>query len=113
MNLLNEFFKINNLNGHAYAGDVLYKVPEYECDVVFLFKILPLLEQQKKGYSKYLIDNLNSSNFVITFPTKSLSGKDYGMYNFYRNFMRENFTYYDFIFESEYKNELLIILERR
>ncbi|MCL2518618.1 MAG: hypothetical protein FWF15_08655 [Oscillospiraceae bacterium] len=113
VNLLNEFFRLNNLNGFAYAGDVLYKIPEIESDVVFLFKILPLIEQQKKGYSKFLLDNLKSDWFVITFPTKSLSGKDYGMYNFYRNFMKENFPDYDYIFEREYKNELLLILKRR
>jgi len=115
VNLLNEFFRINNLNGTAYAGDVLYKIPEIESGVVFLFKILPLLEQQKKGYSKFLLKNLKSDYFVITFPTKSLSGKDYGMFNFYRNFMKENFPDpdYEYVFEREYKNELLIIIKRR
>jgi len=115
IDLLNYFFNCADINGHAFANDILYKIPDIQVNNTFLFKIIPLLEQQKKGYSKILLDRLSSEFFTITFPTKSLSGKNVGMFNFYNNFMKSNFheTEFEYCFIKEYLNELLYIIKRR
>lgn len=108
-------FTSTNINGCAFANDALYKTPDVQVQNVFLFKIIPLLEQQQKGYSKILIDQLQSEFFTITFPTKSLSGKNVGMYQFYDEFMKNCFTEneFEYCLQKEYLNELLYIIRRR
>lgn len=115
IDLLNCFFSLTGINGHAFANDVLYKTPDVPVHNVFLFKIIPLLEQQQKGFTGILIDQLRSDFFTVTFPTKTLSGKNVGMYQYYDEFMKNRFAESDFeyCFQKEYFNELLYIIKRR
>lgn len=115
IDLLNYFFSVSNINGHAFASDILYKIPDVQVQNVFLFKIIPLLEQQQKGYSKVLARRLKSEFFTITFPTRSLSGKNVGMYRFYNELMHNYFTgdEFEYCLQKEYFNEALYIIRRR
>lgn len=54
-----------------------------KADVAFLFKLVPVLEQQKKGLAYRLIESLCVNTAVITFPIKSLSGREKDMVKFY------------------------------
>ena len=112
--LINEFFAQTGINGHACASDVLFKVPDIEAQNVLLLKIVPLLEQQQKGFAKTLIGQLKSEFFTLTFPTKSLSGKNVGMYQFYDRFMQENFAKKDFEYclQKENHNEIIYVIRR-
>jgi 16S rRNA (guanine(1405)-N(7))-methyltransferase len=51
----------------------------------FLFKILPVLEQQQKGITISIIKKINAKFIVVTYPTTSLSKNDKGMTKFYSN----------------------------
>ena len=113
--LLNRFFALTGLDAQAYATDIIYKIPDFYTHNVFLFKTLPLLERQQKGFSKKLIDRLDSGFFSITFPTKTLSGKNVGMYKFYNEFMENCFakTEFEYCLQKEYSNEILYIIRRK
>ena len=113
--LLNRFFAAAGVDAHARATDVIYKIPDFGARNVFLFKTLPLLEQQQKGYSKKLIDRLNSEFFSITFPTKTLSGKNVGMHRFYNDFMENCFTKneFEYCLQKQYFNEILYIIRKK
>lgn len=115
IDLLNGFFARTGLAGEAFSNDILYRIPDMQIHNVLLFKILPLLEQQRKGYSRVLIDSLRSDCFTVTFPTRSLSGRNVGMAGFYDSFMRTSFpeTAFDYRLEKEYPNEKLYIITRR
>ena len=93
-------------------SDLLCEVPKYNVDVVFLFKIIPLLEQQKKNYFVDLINSLNAKYIVVSFPTKTLSGKNVGMLDNYKKifdqFLEQNRV--NKIFEKRYFNELIYII---
>ena len=112
--LVNRFFEMSEVCGRAIAGDVLYQVPEVAADHVFLFKILPLLEQQRKGSSRALVEGLKAKWFTISFPTKTLSGKNVGMHQFYRAFMGAQFGdgAFEVCLEKEYENELVYVIKR-
>lgn len=63
-------------------GDIL--VDKFEpVDVVFLLKVLPLLEKQEKGSSIRVLREQSAKYLVVSFPTRSLSGKQKGMIDFY------------------------------
>lgn len=84
-------------------------------DMVFLFKVIPVFEKLDKDFA--LIDFLRRftcKNFVITFPTGTLSGGKVGMKNFYnakmRDFLRETQLEYSTI---NFPNELVYIIRKR
>ncbi|ENT7165963.1 16S rRNA (guanine(1405)-N(7))-methyltransferase ArmA, partial [Acinetobacter baumannii] len=59
-------------------------------DVVFLLKMLPVLKQQDVNILDFL-QLFHTQNFVISFPIKSLSGKEKGMEENYQLWF-ESFT---------------------
>ncbi len=115
VSLVNRFFGLAGIPGVAIASDVLYRIPVNRVKNTLLFKIVPLLEQQKKGFSAELAESLDSEFLTITFPTRSLSGKNVGMAGFYRDFIRASFPEdrFRFCFDKEYQNELLYIIRRK
>lgn len=80
-------------------------------DVVFMFKLLPVLELQEKGSVLKILKEIKSKFIVISFPTRSLSGKNVGMKDFYAGFYEPIFQQLDRNFEAlEFPNELVYIL---
>ena len=73
--LLNIYFKNLNLPPLADCMDLYVEVPDFEVDICFIFKLLPILKEA--GY--LLIKNIKSKYIVITFPIKSLGGHEKGM----------------------------------
>ncbi len=64
------------------AGDILIdSVPAV--DVIFILKLLPLLEEQEKGSALRILRSLTSGYVVVSFSTASISGKRKGMKEFY------------------------------
>ena len=112
--LVNAFFAARGISGNALAGDILHSVPVEAVDIALLCKILPLLEQQRKGSALRVVGALQAKLFAISFPIRSLSGKNVGMYGTYRRFMEETFFAADYrcVFEKEYANELLFVIAR-
>lgn len=80
---LKSIFKILNINQVKIGlGDIL--TDEFrKTDVAFFFKVLPLLEHQQKGSSLNALQKQNSKFLVVSFPTKSISGRQKGMVDFY------------------------------
>jgi len=60
-------------------------------DVAFLMKLLPTLERQEVSASERLIARLRAKSLVVTFPARSLGGRERGMAARYEGFMRELF----------------------
>lgn len=82
-------------------------------DVVFMLKLLPCLEHQKKGCSLEILKRQKCKFIVVSYPIKSISGKEKGMAEFYRNsFMNmvksENWKIEELLFDSE----LVFIVEK-
>jgi len=66
----------------AIVGDLFIDLPQ-KTDVVFMFKVLPLLEKQQHGSAIEIIEKQKCRYLVVSFPTKSISGKERGMIGFY------------------------------
>lgn len=67
--------KYSGLDGRAFSADLL-KLPKLsKCDVCFLFKALDSLESLKRGISRDLLDSIDANFVVVSFPTRSISGK--------------------------------------
>jgi len=112
-NLLNRFFEDRNINGKALTCDIMSKIPNEYYDVAFMFKIVPLIESQRKNFLAEFLNSLNVKYIIVTFPTKTVSGKNVNMEQNYST------KFLDFckinnkkvIFNKNYSNEAVFIIE--
>lgn len=94
------------------VGNVLFG--DYpEVDVVFMFKLLPVIEQQAQGATLEIIRRQKAKYIVVSFPLKTLSGREVGMAGSYsQNFERmasENCWVFTKI---EFPNELVYVIKK-
>ena len=87
--LLNRYFALLGLPECATCADLIAQSqqsasPLPAADVAFLFKLIPVLEAQAPGSGFALVRSLDVGSAVITYPTKSLTGKEKGMARNYR-----------------------------
>ncbi len=69
--------------GSAEPLDAVSQTPATEADGAFIFKLFPVLEAQKKGRGFELMKELKVNRYAVSFPVKSLGGRDKGMEAFY------------------------------
>ena len=71
--------------GRVTAGDVLVNPPENSTDVALVLKTLPCLDQQETGAGARLLRQIKARAIVITYPVRSLGGRDKNMAATYRD----------------------------
>ncbi|GAB1442669.1 hypothetical protein MASR2M39_15050 [Ignavibacteriales bacterium] len=89
---INRFFVENELTNFSSSNRDLMvdEIPFSDYDVVFLFKTLSCIERQEKGSAKKILQNaLAAPVVVVSFPSKSIGGKEKGMVESYSNFLEE------------------------
>ncbi len=112
--VINTFFSKVQGVCRAECGDILVSVPGVEADVVFLLKTLPCMEQQEKGVSEKIIQSLNAKYIVISFPSKSLTGKERGMAEYYHQFILEILGRLSLdYFKLDYSNEVFYVVNKK
>ena len=99
-------------NAFAEPGDIL--IDEYDyADVVFMLKLLPCLEHQKKGCSIEIIKKQKCKYAVVSFPAGSLSGRKRGMADFYSaNFRQLTKDEKWDIKEIMFDNEVVFVIKK-
>ncbi len=80
---VNDFFRCVGRDPGAACRDILVSGPDLEADVVFLFKSIPCLEQQVKGAGIGLLRRLRADYVVVSFPARTLGGREKGMAQHY------------------------------
>jgi len=82
---------INALNGNTKGlwGDLLCEnaIPNERFQMALLFKILPLLERQKSGSAMEVMNAIDAEYLVVSFPTRTLGGRNVGMEDNYTAWM--------------------------
>jgi len=74
--LFNRYFNSIGLPPSAYCEDIIVATPRERADIAFCFKLLPVLETQAKGRGLSLLLELNVKLIAVTFPLKTLCGKN-------------------------------------
>ena len=62
-------------------------VPRERFHAALMFKILPLLERQQPGAASELMERADAEYLVISFPTRTLGGRNVGMEKHYSEWM--------------------------
>jgi 16S rRNA (guanine(1405)-N(7))-methyltransferase len=84
------FFKRLQVSCDIQIMDAAREAPVEAADAAFLFKLIPVLEQQKKGLGYQLLASIRAKHIVVTFPVKSLSGREKEMDKFYSRQFEQN-----------------------
>lgn len=92
VNTLNAFGKVAGAPLSAVCADLLCEnaIPGRRFDIALLFKILPLLERQKSGAAMDVMRAINAAHIVVSFPTRTLGGRNVGMEENYSRWMEEH-----------------------
>ena len=85
MSFLNTFFQLIDITGDAQVCDLVTAPPTQKADVALVFKLLPTLEQVDKHAGLQLLQALNATHMLISFPVRSLGGRDKHMAEYYEN----------------------------
>lgn len=87
---LDRFFALAGMaNARAAAGDALATLPEGRFDLALVMKFLPLAERMEKGGALKLMNSIHASHIAVSFPTRSLSGRNVGMEKNYSEWFEE------------------------
>lgn len=97
----------------AVCADLLCDgaVPRERFDIALLFKTLPLLERQRAGAAAEVMGAVNAAWIVVSFPTRTLGGRNVGMAKQYAGWMERHLPANRAVedhFETD--NELIYIL---
>ncbi len=65
--------------GRVMADDILVHRPKIGADIALFLKTLPCLEQQETGAGARLLGGIDARAIVVSYPTKSLGGRQKGM----------------------------------
>lgn len=80
---INDFLRIVDIRGGAVAQDVVQAAPTRKADLALVLKSLPCLEQLERGASRRLLDVLDVQHMLVSYPVRSLGGRDKGMPDHY------------------------------
>ncbi len=88
--LMNQMLRRLPGDNSATCGDILLSIPPGKFEMVLLLKVLTCLERQKPGISVDFLRQLKADHIVVSFPTRSLGGRNRGMVAHYDGIMSES-----------------------
>lgn len=107
----NLFFNKFNTSGKMELRSILGEYPE-KVDVIFLFKLMPLVKYQFKQGALNFLNKFNTKYFVITYPLLSVGGKQKGMAENYQKDAEEYLSHFKVLLNEKIGDELVLILEK-
>ncbi len=101
------------LAGEAAVWDLAAAPPPWPADAALVLKTLPVLEHTRRGAGRDLLRGLAARHLVVSFPTRSLGGRNVGMAATYGAQMRaiaedEGWGYTTL----EFANELVFVVTK-
>ncbi|MBP7212842.1 MAG: hypothetical protein KBA03_01280 [Anaerolineaceae bacterium] len=114
LGFIENYFEIINQNGEAFSSNLLTEIPSQKVELAIMLKLLPILDQVNPNASKRLLDSVQANHFLISYPSKSLGGREKGMKQTYaehfaRLVERENFSS---IQHFEFPNETVYLISK-
>ena len=81
---VSEFFELVGQPNRVVGGDAVAEPPTDEADVAFLLKLVTTLDRQDAAAASRLVGGLHVRYAVVSFPRRTLGGRDRGMERTYR-----------------------------
>ncbi len=113
MGFVNEFLPLAGVRGQALACDVVARCPARHADVALVLKTVPCLEQLDRAAGRKLLEALDASYLLVSFPARSLGGARKGMPASYEAHFRELVAGKGWtVRRYEFPGELAFLVER-
>lgn len=113
ISFLNSFFNHFNLDHEFISGNILENIPKQKAHVAFLLKTLPCLEQVDKTIGTRLLDEIQSQNILVSFPSRSLGGRSKGMaVNYEKHFTQLIEGHNWRVTKTEFPNEIAFLIQK-
>jgi len=113
MAFLQGWFDLSNRQGYAQVCDVLSTPPTHKVDVALLLKTISCLEQVDKTAGIRLLQAIQADYLVISYPARSLGGKNKGMVDYYKNHFHELVAHESWkITMLTFPSELVFVVEK-
>jgi 16S rRNA (guanine(1405)-N(7))-methyltransferase len=112
IDFINKFMALCNIQGHAEVRDVIRNTPEVNVDVAFVLNAIPCLEQIEKSAGMKVLESINSKFLAVSFPVKSLCGREKGMQKHYETVFNR-LTKKDWTVQRlEFRSELVFLIKK-
>lgn len=114
LSFIESYFEIIRQNGKAFSANLLTEIPSQKVELAIMLKLLPILDQVDLNASKRLLESVQANHFLISYPSKSLGGREKGMKQTYaQHFARliEGETFSS-IQHFEFPNETVYLLSK-
>lgn len=83
------FLTLIGRRGRAEVCDLVHTLPACRVDLALALKTVPCLEQIDKSAGQRLLETLDADHLLVSFPARSLGGRDKGMPVNYEEHFRE------------------------
>lgn len=90
VNAVNAWAEAAGWDVRGFCADLLCDIEWEEAELALMMKLLPLLERQRAGAARELLESCLAKYVLVTFPTRTLGGRNVGMEEQYGNWMEEN-----------------------
>ena len=111
--LINEWARVRGWDVHAECRDLLCEPEMEKADMALMMKLLPVLEQQRKGAAMALVLSVPADTVCVTFPMRTLGGRKVGMEQHYTEWFEGNLPGEFEIIERFVEADELCYLARR
>lgn len=90
---INRFHDVYHAPVRGICADLLCpgSVPRERFDIALMLKLLPLLERQREGAATDAMRAVNAAWLIVSFPTRTLGGRNVGMAAHYAEWLDRHF----------------------
>lgn len=113
ISFLDLFFTHFKLHHEFVTSNIIESIPMEKTHVTFLLKTLPCLEQVDKTIGTRLLEEIQSENILVSFPSRSLGGRSKGMavnYETHFNHLIEGHNWR--VTKTEFPNEIAYLIQK-
>jgi len=111
---LNSYMTLVNVEGFAEARDVVQNPPRIKADLAFLLNAIPCLEQIERSAGLKVLEQTNADFLAVSFPVKSLGGREKGMREYYEARFSKLTGKKDWTSQRlEFKSELVFLVRKK
>ena len=75
LELVSAFFRKNEIEGKVFVCDLRKELQFPKAELCLLFKVLDIIDDKSYKFAKRIIDNVKSEYILISFATRTLSGR--------------------------------------
>ncbi len=114
MDFAGAFLALVGVAGRAFVCDVIHEPPTERVHLALILKTIPCLEQVDKSAGLRLLDAVRADYALVSFPARSLGGRDKGMIAHYEARLRDLLAERRWpVQRFEFETELAFLVDKR